>query len=676
MQPFRDTLWNIPEWAVILLYVTNFLGIALLIGKFWLRSRLWLKGQGAVQVDRLPQRLGRVLKFAGAQVKIARKTYAGIFHLSLFIAFIFLLIGTTLVFIEYDFTRVFLGFTFLKGPFYLIFEVVLDFFTVLAIIALALALARRVGTRPDTLTYSAGFQAMLWILLIDLLSGLTIETLRLAVVQPEWATWSFAGFTLSRALLALNPSEALLRSAHTAAWLFHIGLTALIYMIFLDLPLKHIIYSPLNIFFSSFKHPGALAPLNLEDEEAERFGVGQLTDLTWMQLMDGDACTECGRCQEACPAHMAGTPLNPKRIILDIRAGLDRYGPHLLDGRQGDYPLTHAIISEDALWACTTCRACVHECPVLIEHVDSIVDMRRYMVLTEGEVPDLLAVAMTQAERAGNPWGNPRGSRMQWADGLSVPVMASKKKADVLYWVGCAGSYDPESQKTTRAMIRIFEAAGIDYAVLGEEERCNCEWARRAGNEYLYQEATHSNIAVFDQYEFSTLVTHCPHCFNTFKNEYPQFGGHYDVVHHSTFITRLINEGHLKLARPIPLSLTFHDSCYLGRYNDVYDDPRAALTAVEGISLIEMARSRDRGLCCGGGGAQVWFETHQERPVNEIRLDEIVATGAQTVANACPFCTIMLSSAAQSRGITDSIRVTDLAVLVAEALDAGEAGQS
>ncbi len=675
MQPFRDTLWNIPEWAVILLYVTNFLGIALLIGKFWLRSRIWLKGQGTVQVDRLVPRLGRVVKFAGAQVKIARKTYAGIFHLSLFIAFIFLLIGTTLVFIEYDFTRIFLGSTFLKGPFYLIFEAVLDFFTVLAIIALVLALARRIGTRPDILTYNAGFQAMLWILLIDLLSGLTIETLRLAVVQPEWATWSFAGFTLSKALLALNPSEAFLRSAHIAAWLFHIGLTALIYMVFLDLPLKHIIYSPLNIFFSSFRHPGALAPLNLEDEEAERFGVGQLTDLTWMQLMDGDACTECGRCQEACPAHMAGTSLNPKRVILDIRAGLDRYGPDLLDGRQGDYPLTHAIISEDALWACTTCRACVHECPVLIEHVDSIVDMRRYMVLTEGQVPDLLAVAMTQAERAGNPWGNPRGSRMQWADGLSVPVMASKKKADVLYWVGCAGSYDPESQKTTRAMIRIFEAAGIDYAVLGEEERCNCEWARRAGNEYLYQEAAHSNIAVFDQYEFSTLVTHCPHCFNTFKNEYPQFGGHYDVVHHSTFIARLIAEGHLKLARSIPRSLTFHDSCYLGRYNGIYDDPRSALTAIEGVSVVEMARSRDRGLCCGGGGAQVWFETHQERPVNEIRLDEIVATGTQTVANACPFCTIMLSSAAQSRGITDSIQVTDLAVLVAEALEGGATGQ-
>jgi len=668
MQPIRDTLWNIPQWAVILVYVTNLLAFALLVGRLWMRSQLWLKGQGKPKLDRLLPRLARLFKFAVVQIRIARKTYAGIFHIAVFFAFISLFIGTTLVFIETDFTELFFDFRFLTGNFYLIFEVVLDFFTVAAIIALGMALARRAVTRPAALTYDSGFRAMLWILMIDLLSGLLIETFRLATVSPEWAGWSFAGFTLSRILLTFNPSEAFLRTGHLALWLFHMGLTALIYIIFLDLPLKHIIYSPLNVFLSSFKARGALAPVNLEDETAETFGVGKITDLSWQQLLDGDACTECGRCQEACPAFMAGTPLNPKRIILDIREGLRRYAPQMLAG-DGERMLTHEIISEEALWACTTCQACVYECPVLIEHVDSIVDMRRYMVLTEGAMPDLLATAMTQAERAGDPWGNPRGSRMNWAQGLNVPLMSQKKKADVLYWVGCAGAYDPESQKTARAMIKIFEAAGIDYAVLGDEERCNCEWARRAGNEYLYQEATHSNIAVFDQYEFSTIVTHCPHCFNTFKNEYPQFGGHYDVVHHSTFITKLIHDGHLKPGMSASTNVTFHDSCYLGRYNAVYDDPRSALNAVGSVNLVEMKRSRDRGLCCGGGGAQVWFETHQERPVNELRLDEAMGTGADTVANACPFCTIMLVSAAQSKGVTEQVRVTDLAVLVAESLD-------
>ncbi len=668
MDPIRDTLWNIPEWAVILLYTTNFLGIAFLFGAFWLRSRQWGKGQGELRLDHLFERIGRLVQQALLQLKIARKSYAGLFHLALFWSFIALLIGTTLVFIDYDFVRIVWGLTFLRGPFYLFFELILDFATVFAIIALGLALIRRYIQKPKALTYSDGFTVMLWILFFDLISGLGIETMRLAVVQPDWAMWSFAGYTLSRGLLALGATEALLRNIHLALWLFHIGLTALIYMAFLHMPLKHIVYSPLNIFFSSFRPRGALEPLDLEDEEAEVFGVGQITDFRWQQLLDGDACTECGRCQEVCPAFMAGTPLNPKQIVLDIRAGLDKYRSPMLAGATEDMMVTHEIISEDALWACTTCRACVHECPVLIDHVDSIVDMRRYMVLTEGEMPDLLGMAMQQAERAGNPWGNPRGTRMDWADGLDVPLMAEKKKVDVLYWLGCSGAYDPESQKTARAMVRIFEAAGINYAVLGEEERCNCEWARRGGNEYLFQESTHSNIAVFDQYEFSLIVTHCPHCFNTFANEYPQFGGSYEVMHHSIYIANLIAEGHLKTGRMAQSNVTFHDSCYLGRYNDVYDEPRTALKYVEGINLIEMERSRDKGLCCGGGGAQVWFETHQEHPVNEMRLDEAMATGADVVANACPFCTIMLSSAAQTKGVTEEVAVTDIAVLVADSL--------
>jgi Fe-S oxidoreductase len=305
---------------------------------------------------------------------------------------------------------------------------------------------------------------------------------------------------------------------------------------------------------------------------------------------------------------------------------------------------------------------------VSIEHVDSIVDMRRSLVLNDSSMPAQLQTAMTQAERAGNPWGNAKGTRMEWAKGLNVPLMAEKKKADVLYWLGCAGAYDPAGQQTARAMVRIFEAANINYAVLGEEERCNCEWARRAGNEYLFQESTHSNIAAFSKYEFHTIVTHCPHCFNTFKNEYPQFGGNYDVVHHSTYIAGLIRDGHLKVSKSVASQVTYHDSCYLGRYNEVYDDPRDALKAIQGVQVIEMARSREKGLCCGGGGAQVWFETHQTTPVNQIRLEEAMSTGAGTVGTACPFCSIMLSSAAQSKGVGDKVAIRDLAVIVADAI--------
>jgi Fe-S oxidoreductase len=670
--PFRDTYWNIPHWAEIMLYIAQALGIGVLVGRLYLRTKLWLKGQGTFTVDRVWQRAMRVFRYAVAQVRITRERYRGIMHLSIFFALIVLFIGTALATIDYDIGVLLLDVKLLRGDFYLVYELVLDFFTVVGIFGLSLALLRRVVPRPARLTYRADFAAMLWILVIDLLSGLALESFRLAAVRPPWQTWSFAGFAVSRLWPALGMDGPALETAHLVTWILHMSLTALIYIVFLDLPLKHIIYSPLNVFFSSFEEAGALAALNLEDETVETFGAAQITDLSIWQLMDADACTECGLCQAACPAHMAGTPLNPKQVILDIRAALSHYSPALRQAGSRaplpDLPVTREFVSEGALWACTTCRACVYECPVLIEHVDTIVDMRRNLVLMDGDMPDLLANAMTQAERAGNPWGNPRGSRMQWANGLNVPLMSDKRKADVLYWVGCAGSYDPESQKTARAMVRIFEAAGIDFGVLGEEERCNCEWARRAGNEYLYQEAAHSNIAVFDQYEFTTIVTHCPHCFNTFANEYPEFGGNYDVAHHSTYITRLIKEGHVKLSKPLDALITYHDSCYLGRYNDVYDDPREVLRAVPGVTLVEMPRSRGRGLCCGGGGAQVWFETHQEIPVSEIRLGEARDTGASTVAAACPFCTIMLTSAAQSQGVTDQVGLKDLALIVAEAL--------
>jgi Fe-S oxidoreductase len=668
MTPFRDNFWNVPRWAELLLYVSQGVGIAILTARLYLRAHLWLKGQGGLPTDRAGQRLGRLFKYALAQVRIARERYAGIMHFSLFFAFIVLFLGTALATIDYDVGELIFNVKLLQGDFYLVYELVLDFFAVVGIAGLVMALLRRITPRPARLTYNFAFSATLWILLLDLLSGLLLESLRLAAVQPPWGAWSFAGYALSRGLLALRPTPAALSTAHLATWVFHFSLTGLIYVVFLDLPLKHVIYSPLNVYFSSFREAGVLAALDLEDESIESFGAGQITDLSAMQLMDGDACTECGRCQAACPAFMAGTPLNPRQIVLDIKAGLDRYAPRLQEGGSDrNMPLVREIVSPDALWACTTCYACVWECPVLIEQVDSIVDMRRHLVLMEGDLPAQLATAMSQAERAGNPWGHPKGSRMDWAAGLDVPVLAGKKKADVLYWVGCAGAYDPNSQQTARAMVKIFEAANVDYAVLGEEERCNCEWARRVGNEYLYQEAAHSNIAVLDRYEFETVVTHCPHCFNTFKNEYPQFGGDYDVEHHSTYIARLIGDGYLTPDLPLERVVTFHDSCYLGRCNGLYDDPRAALSAVEGLSLVEMPRSREKGLCCGGGGAQVWFETHQEVPVGQIRLAEALDTNAQTIAASCPFCTLMLTSAAQSTG-ADEVSIQDIALIVAESL--------
>jgi Fe-S oxidoreductase len=468
-------------------------------------------------------------------------------------------------------------------------------------------------------------------------------------------------------------------------WLAHFSLVG---VFFITLPqdtlFLHLVTSPLNIFFSELDRPrGALAPIE-DIEETEVLGVGELREFTWKTLLDGDACTECGRCQAACPAHLVGHPLNPKQVILDIRDHLWTEGPGLLAGTEGRAALIGDVLQEETLWACTTCYACVRECPVLIEHVDAIVAMRRHLTLIQGKPYGTLQQALIQAERTGNPWGQPPTDRFAWArnlpEGLDVPLMAHRKAVDVLYWVGCAGSFDPNGQRTTLAMIRILKAAGVDFAVLGDEEFCNCEWARRAGNEYLYQLVAEQNLGTMKRYRFNRILTQCPHCFNTFENEYPQFGGDFQVVHHSQFIAELIGSGRLRLNRELDQRVTFHDSCYLGRYNDIYDAPRAALR-VTGVNVVEMARSRDKGLCCGGGGAHAWFELEDSgvtsahkrsgsgfEQIQEIRLEEALSQNAETVAAACPFCVLMLDSAAQSKGVTEQIRVRDIAEFVAEAL--------
>jgi Fe-S oxidoreductase len=494
------------------------------------------------------------------------------------------------------------------------------------------------------------------------------------------------GNLIGHGFRAAGLAETTMRNWHVALWVTHFVLVG---VFFVTLPQDtlylHLVTSPLNTFFSDLDRPrGALVPIE-DIEETEVLGVGELREFTWKTLLDGDACTECGRCQVACPAHLAGRPLNPKRLILDIRDHLWAEGPRLLVGsEESSLSLIGDVLQEETLWSCTTCYACVHECPVLIQHVDAIVDMRRHLTLIQGKPYGTLQQALVQVERTGNPWGQSPADRFAWAKNLAegpyVPLMAERRAVDMLYWVGCAGSFDPNGQKTTLAMIKILKTAGVDFAVLGEEEFCNCEWARRAGNEYLYQLATEQNLETLSQYAFNRILTQCPHCYNTFKNEYPQFGGDFQVVHHSQFIGELIEGGRLPLRRELNQRVTFHDSCYLGRYNDVYDAPRDILRAT-GVDLAEMARSRQKGLCCGGGGANAWFEiedsgepsTHK-RPgakleqVQEIRLEEAMSHDVDTVAMACPFCVLMLDSAAQTKGVKETVAIRDIAELVAAAL--------
>ncbi len=494
---------------------------------------------------------------------------------------------------------------------------------------------------------------------------------------------------------ALGLSDGALEALEHVFWWIALGGILLFLPYFPYTKHAHLFMAPLNYLTRPERGSmGTMDSLDLEDEEIEQFGVKYLEHLPQTAIMDAFACIMCNRCQDVCPAYVAGTELSPSALEINKRFIIKEHMEALATGETVEVPLLGTAISEAAVWACTSCAACIEICPVGNEPMMDILQIRQDAVLMEGQMPDLLGNAFNNAEVAGNPWGN-RDSRLAWAEGLDVPLIVDKRKVNVLYWVGCAGAYDPNSQRTTRAVAKILNAAGVDWAVLGEEERCHCEWARRGGNEYLYQESVMGIIDTLNQYEFDVVITHCPHCFNTMKHEFPEFGGVYTVVHHSQYIAKLINDGKIKpdygTAMPNELSrVTYHDSCYLGRYNDEYNNPRRLLEAVPGLKLTEMVRSRTQGLCCGGGGAQVYMETHQEQPVSMLRLSEAVEvlnaslTGDHveapqvvtenlqmeqpgTIATACPFCTVMLDSAQQSMQLEDA-SIRDIAEIVADAI--------
>ncbi len=673
--PLRVNFWNIPHWAQIFLYFTMAIAVlAMLLGLYW-RIRVWRKGRSEARFDRLGERFGRLIEYAIAQVKILNQRYPGAMHFGIFWGFVLLFIGTVLATLDADVWEL-LGGKLLIGPIYLIYELVLDLAGLFFIIALGMAIYRRYVRQPDRLGSTrlfGGFVFTLTVLLLINITGFLVEGLRLAVVQSEWGPWSFVGWSIAQLFLVTGMDEMTLRSIHLSFWVLHFALVGTFIATLPYSTLFHLFTAPLNVFTSSFKPAGELA--TIEDiETAEILGVGELTAFSWSQLLDFDACTECGRCQVVCPAHMAGTPLNPKRLILDLRDHMTDQAGVLLANRNGHQvdglDMVGDIITQETLWSCTTCRACVHECPVLIEHVDAIVDMRRYLTLTMGDIPGTGALGLQNLNRAGNPWGQPPTARSEWAQGLDVPLMADRGEVEVLWWVGCAGSYDERSQKISKALVKIFKAAGVDYAILGQEETCNGDPARRLGDEYTFQVMAQQNIETLKQYQFKRIVTACPHCFSTLSNEYPDFGGKWEVVHHSQFVHELVGADRLKLSQSLEKTVAFHDSCYLGRYNGIYEAPRGVITGIPGVNLVEMPRSHEKGLCCGGGGGGMWLEVHGERRVQEIRLEEAQATHPDIVASACPFCLLMFDLAGKTLGFDEKgIELKDIAELVAGALE-------
>lgn len=685
MTPFREDLWNLPAWMYPVHWALVIFCGALVVYGLWRRVRLWRMGQPTLRTDQVGRRIGGLLLYGLGQRRILAQAYPGVMHGLIFYSFVAFFIATSLVGIQLD-----AGFLILKGRFYLIFELVVNAFALLFLIGLGMAALRRYLLRPDRLNIRRDDALILGTLAFIALTGLTLEVMRLRGQQPVWAEWSWLGHSIAR---LLGPPPDGPPAVYPYVWWAHqltvFGLIATLpYTKFL-----HIFTSPTNMFFRRLDAPGTIPKIEGIEETEEALGAGAIEQFTWKQLMDCDACTECGRCQAICPAYAAGQPLSPKRLVMDLRDRMSDYPGALWkwqeriveripplrrlalgQGEPTEMDLVgvepgSAVILDETLWSCTTCRACEQECPVFIEQVSEIVEMRRYLALEEGRLPDTLAQALRNTERQGNPWGQPRHQRAEWAAGLDVPVMADVGEADVLYWVGCAGSYDPRNQKVSRAMVRVLRAAGVDFAILSEEESCNAEWARRAGEEYLYQMQAEENVETLKRYKFMRIVTPCPHCYNTLKNEYPQLGGKWEVVHHSQFIEKLITEGKLKLQGRWDGGLaTFHDSCYLGRYNQIYDAPRRVLGSLPGLRLSEMTRSRERGFCCGGGGGSMWMEHEVGQRVNDVRVDEIEELGVEFAAVACPFCLIMLDECVVSRNSQDALELADIAEAVAGAL--------
>lgn len=482
---------------------------------------------------------------------------------------------------------------------------------------------------------------------------------RIAAGLNEWpAHASFLSNALAGAFSSARVSERMFDWAHVV-----VILSFLAY-----LPHSkhlHIATAAVNVFFSRTRRRGRLEPLrfDLPDDEI-RFGAGTIGDLTWKEMVDSFSCTECGRCQDVCPAYATGKTLSPKLLIMGIRDQVFAEGPNLLAGGELS-PIVGNGVPEESVWDCVTCGACVHECPVSIEHVDHIVDLRRDLVMMQSSFPQESESMLRDVERVGNPWGKPQGDRASWAEGLGVRVALEGEPApEILYWVGCAAAYDERARTAAESTVKLLQHAGVDFAILGAREACTGDPARRMGNEYVFQSYAQQNVATLNDAGVTKIVASCPHCLNTLGNEYPDFGGRYEVVHHTQLLAELVRDGKLEPARG-DAEITYHDSCYLARHNDVQVEPRELVAAVG--KPIEMARSGKRTFCCGAGGAHMWME-ERGTPINEERVREAAETGADTLAVACPFCTVMLDDGVRSLG--KQLRVVDVSTLLVESLPA------
>jgi Fe-S oxidoreductase len=670
---------------------------------------LLVKARPEDRTDHIEDRIGQFFLVVLGQSQVLRDPIPGIAHFFTFWGFIIISFGLLNLMLQgFGLTLPILGDSHA-------FAALVDLFIIFVAIAVLVFAFRRAVIRPKQLfSFLHGpwdGLIILGLILLILVTLVLVETFEYAA--SNGATWSLFGMWFGPSVSGLGTETDLI--LFRIFWFAHIFI---FFSFLVYLPRSkhlHLMATPFNVFFSNYAPKGAL-PLMKDIEEREDYGVSKPEQFTWKQLLDGYACTECGRCNTVCPATNTDKPLFPKEIILGVKEALFVESKQILGedtiwhklgvaGVKADEtavekaahhePMVGGIITNDALWACTTCRACMEICPVAIEHVPKIVDMRRHLVMEESDFPTEVTSLFNNIERNFNPWEINNDKRAEWAAGLDIPLMAENPDADVLYWVGCMGSFDERNKKVATAVAKVLKAAHVNFAILGPEEWCTGDPARRIGNEYLWQMMAQQNIETLDGYGFNlshslnghnghassnengavakhrTVVTACPHCFNTIKNEYPQLGGDYEVVHHTTFIDNLLANQSITLPEGFDTrKLTYHDPCYIGRYNDIYEEPRRVLNVLNSKGVTEMRRNRNKSFCCGGGGGRAWMEETIGKRVNQTRVNEALDTGAEVLAAACPFCITMFDDGIKGVEAEEKMQIEDIAEIVVQAIEA------